>query len=131
MANLFRVSLAFSSIALSACNYGSHSEGAFFENNGRPEVISNGCFLAVSQPMEEWRVNGEIGNLYINEIVPESYKRGRPQFPPIMKNNIVYIYVSCSEEYVLPESWVAEEISEEQYRRYLVEFDGGEGAGHR
>lgn len=92
------------SVVLSSCAWlGSEDAGV------RERVIRNGfsdregesCFMALEMDRDVWTRRAErFIRLYNRVIAPQSFGYGTPAYPPILRDNVIYMYADCSSQAV-------------------------------
>lgn len=94
-------------------------------DNGFPERIETGCFMALQEDRDDWQAgSSRLMDLYQGVIWPESTRHGIPDFPPILADNTVYMFARCSASNQTVSGLVLGPVPESAYRTHLLTFRG-------
>lgn len=88
------------SAVLFSCAWWGLEGGAVRERvvrNGFPDREGESCFMALEMEYEAWTRRAErFIRLYNRVIAPQSFGYGSPAYPPLIRDNVIYMYADCS-----------------------------------
>jgi hypothetical protein len=94
----------------------------YLEDNGHVGRARESCFMAIEADRAWWARNSRVmRDYFLGPVYFASIRSGPPEYPPVWKDNRIYLYADCTTVESLPHQWSYVPVDADEYAARLAE----------